>query len=168
MRKIIVINGSAQSGKDEVVKIAKKMINNDKYVIVNMSSITSIKEKAYAFGWGGEKDNKSRRLLSDLKDAWTRYNDGPFNDIKEYINHFHTSKNFIIFVHIRECEEIKKMVNYYGNLVVTLLVRRPNIEVFNNHADLGVENYPYDYIIENNGDLDKLEDSVLTFIKDFK
>jgi len=165
MRKIIVINGAGASGKDEVFEITKKLIDG-KYVVVNISSVTAVKLKAMSFGWNGKKDDKSRRLLSDLKDAWTRYNDGPFKDIKQYIQHFHTSKNFLIFVHIRECEEIKKIIDYYGNLVVTLLIRRPNTEKFNNHADSDVENYPYDYIIENNGTLDDLKENVKIFLND--
>lgn len=168
MKKIIVINGSAQSGKDEIFNITKKLFDKGNYIISNFSSIASVKEKAKSFGWNGEKDDKSRRFLSDLKNAWIFYNDGPFRCTKKYIQTFHTQENFIIFIHIRERTEIKKIVDYYDDLVTTLLIRRPNTEKFDNQADLNVENYQYDYIIENDEGLDKLEDSVKTFLKDIK
>lgn len=166
MKKIVVINGSGGSGKDEVVKITSSLIGNGEHFTTSVSSVEAVKDKAVLFGWSGKKDDKSRKLLCDLKTAWVRYNDGPFNYIKRYINNFHTSKNFIIFVHIREALEIEKMVDYYGDLIVTLLVKRDNIENFDNEADNCVEEYPYDYIIENNKDLNELEENTKIFLGD--
>jgi len=167
MKKIIIINGCGTSGKDEIIKITRSITKGDDELIVgNVSSVDVIKDKALLFGWDGEKDDEGRRLLSDLKDAWIRYNDGPFAYIKKYINNFHTQKNFIIFVHIRENTEIEKMVNYYGDLVTTLLIKRCGVKKYNNHADKDIENCGYDYIIENNGTLGDLKNSVETFLKD--
>ena len=165
MKKIIVINGSGESGKDEFIKISKNILNKN-IIVDNISSIDPIKEIAIKIGWDSNKGEKGRQLLSDLKDTMTKYNDLSFNYIKKYINNFHTQKNFIIFVHIRENIEIEKMVNYYGDLVTTLLIKRCGVKKYNNHADKDIENCGYDYIIENNGTLGDLKNSVETFLKD--
>ena len=49
----------------------------------------------------------------------------------------------------------------------TLLMRRAVIENDNqsNHADAEVFNYDYDYIIENNGTLEELEQKAIEFLK---
>ena len=46
----------------------------------------------------------------------------------------------------------------------TILIRNPNVrKIESNHADRDVENYKYDYIIENDGTLDKLDKMAYLF-----
>jgi len=161
MKKIVVINGPGGCGKDKVIDIAMEILKET--YLERCSSIDQIKEIAKLFGWNGQKDDKSRKLLSDLKDMWTEYNDGPFKYIQ---GRFESTDSNLFFIHVREPHEIEKIVKSYGNLAVTLLIRRPNTEKFNNHADRGVEDYNYDYIIENNGTLDNLKENVKLFLKD--
>jgi len=169
MKKIIVINGSAQSGKDTLVEIVRNILNKEITIkninVISISSVDTIKEIASQLGWNGEKNNHSRKFLSDLKDCWTNYNNGPFMDIAEKINKLDSDKDWLIYVHIREYCEIQKMISKYPD-TITLLVTRNNTESFNNHADQNVRDCSYNYIIENNGSLNHLKNTVETFLID--
>ena len=160
--KIYVINGSGGTGKDTVCEIAAKY-----YKVRNISSITPIVEIAKFAGWNGEKTDKARRLLARLKEVFTEYNDLSLNYCVSEANEFLKSDEQIMFVHIREPKEIerfKKKINCN-----TILVRRHSItdgKIYGNSADDEVENYDYDYIIENDGDLTDLENKVKKFFEE--
>ncbi len=156
-KKIIVINGTGGSGKDTFVSYCEKYCN-----IYNFSSIDKIKEIATIMGWDGGKTEKDRKFLADLKELATNYNDLPFNCIKEGINEFYDSNSDIMFIHIREPKEIKRVVDEYNAL--SLLIKRKNYELIkSNTSDANVENYDYDYIIENET-LNKLDESAKKFV----
>lgn len=112
---------------------------------------------AVLLGWDGEKDEKGRRLLSDLKDATTRYCDLPMKlmrDYREMLEDIFPPVD-ILFFHIREPEEIDRAKKEFN--AITLLVKRPDAEnVISNHADKNVDDYSYDYTIYNNGTLAEL------------
>lgn len=158
-KKIIVINGTGGSGKDTFVSYCKKYCN-----IFNFSSIDKIKEIAATMGWDGGKTEKDRKFLSDLKSLASNYNDLPFNCIKESVDEFYASDSDIMFIHIREPKEIKRVVDEYNAL--SLLIKRKNYELIkSNTSDANVENYDYDYIIENET-LDKLDEDARKFISE--
>lgn len=170
--KVIVINGSCQVGKDKFVNIFK-----DKYKklrVKNISSIDKVKSVAeIAFGWNGKKDEKSRKMLSDIKRSWAEFNDGPTKYIFEKINidteycieQNKKLENNIYFLHIREPEEIDKIKNKYEKNCTTILIRKNTEFIPNNDSDKNVENYKYDFIVENNEDIKQLEKSVGNFFK---
>lgn len=63
---------------------------------------------------------------------------------------------FVGFFHIREPEEIlsfKNIIEKTPTKIFTILIERKTSEKFSNDADKNVENFQYDYIIENNGTL---------------
>ena len=156
-KKIVVINGTGGSGKDTFVSFCEKYIS-----VYNFSSIDKIKEIAELLGWQGGKTEKDRKFLADLKDLSTKYNNLPYNTIKDAINKFKKSDKKLMFIHIREPEEIKKVVNNYN--ATTLLITRKNYDVIkSNSADANINNYKYDYVIENDT-LDMLEDSAKNFV----
>ena len=67
MKEIVVINGSGGVGKDTFVQFC-----NEYTPIMNISSVDKVKEAAKVLaGWNGEKDEKSRKFLSDLKELNT-------------------------------------------------------------------------------------------------
>lgn len=74
MKAIIVINGRGGVGKDTLCDFVKEKYD-DTYGVQNISSITRIKEIAKDIGWDGNKDEKGRKFLSDLKKALTEYGD---------------------------------------------------------------------------------------------
>lgn len=157
MKQIIIINGTGGSGKDTFVEFASKYSK-----VYNFSSVDKVKEVATLIGWTGSKTDKDRKFLSDLKKLTTEYNDMAFNSIKNAVENFKKSDNKIMFIHIREPEEIKRAVDAFD--AKTLLVRRVGLDaITTNYSDASVENYNYDYIIENTT-LEGLEESAKEFV----
>lgn len=142
-KQIVVINGVGGSGKDTFVEYCSKYAK-----VMNFSSVDKVKEVARVIGWDGQKTEKDRKFLSDLKKLTTEYNDMPFNSIKEAVSRFNDSDLEIMFIHIREPEQIQRAVDSFN--AKTLLVRRDGIaKIESNYSDASVENYNYDFVIEN-------------------
>lgn len=161
MKKIVVINGTGGCGKDTFVEFCSKYAN-----VYNFSSIDKVKEVAKVVGWTGKKTEKDRKFLSDLKKLTTEYNDMAFNSIKDAVNIFNNSNDDIMFIHIREPEEIKRAVDAFNAL--SLLIKRENQnKITSNYSDASVEDYNYDYIIINTT-LEQYEDKAKTFVKELK
>lgn len=160
-KQIIIINGTGGSGKDTFVDFCKKYAK-----VMNFSSIDKVKEIATLIGWDGKKREKDRKFLSDLKKLTTEYNDMPFNSIKYAVNDFNNSDNEILFIHIREPEEVNRAAITFG--AKTLLVKREGLKnIDTNYSDASVDNYNYDYII-NNTTLEELDIKALDFVKKIK
>lgn len=168
--KIVVVNGRPGSGKTTFEYIIKKKMS----AFCEMrSTVDLVKEIAMFYaGWDGNKDLKSRKFLSDLKDLLTKFDNVPFNDIVRYkdiweddliaygvITHPH-----ILLVDSREPEEIQKFKDELG--AVAVLIRRAEVEneETSNHADANVFDFDYDWVIENNGSLEDLERRTLDFL----
>ncbi len=159
----IVINGAGGVGKDTLCELAAKH-----FKVKNISSITPIKEIAAQCGWDGTKDNKARKFLSDLKRICVEYNDYPTVWAKRQYDEFMLSNEDVMFVHIREPEEIQKFVDITGGRALTLLVRggkRMSAEKYGNVSDDGVENYNYDYYFLNENSLYVAESEFTRLIK---
>ena len=163
MKKIFITNGSATNGKDTFAKMMGDYISIYKY-----SSIDLVKDMLEFAGIPKEPKTEEYRLLcSDLKDRLTKYDDIPFKDITSIVTDFKNNKieTEVLLIDIREPEEIARAVETFG--AETILVRKPDAKkIESNHADRDVENYKYDYIIENDGTLEQLERVAKLFICD--
>lgn len=164
MKKVaIVINGAGGVGKDTLCELAAKH-----FKVKNISSITPIKEVAALCGWDGTKDNKARKFLSDLKNLCVEYNNYPTLWAKARYDEFLSSDEQIMFVHIREAEEISKFVSATDGKAKTLLIRggkRMSSEKYGNISDDGVENYDYDYYFLNESSLEVAEQEFTELLK---
>ena len=163
MRKIVfVINGAGGVGKDTLCDLAAKH-----FKVYNVSSIDPIKEIAAMTGWKGEKTDKARKYLSDLKALTINYNDYPTVWGKARFDEFMQSDNEIMFFHIREAEEIKKYVDATDGMAKTLLIRggdRMKKAHYGNSSDDLVENYKYDYYYVNDKSFEETEKEFCDFI----
>ncbi|MDY3617975.1 hypothetical protein [Agathobaculum sp.] len=161
-KRVFVINGSGGVGKDTVCSLAARH-----WRVCNVSSITPILSVARAAGWDGQKSPAARRLLSRLKEVCTEYNDLPFQYCWERYQQFLSSGDELLFVHIREPEEISRFCKAVGPACAALLVRRPAMEQargpLGNRSDDGVSQYAYDYIFENDGPMEELPQKVERF-----
>lgn len=156
-KKIFVINGSGGVGKDTFVNMVAKYVPT-----VNFSSVDKVKEVAKLAGWKGSKTDKDRKFLSELKDLIAKYNDMPYKSMISKIESFEEDTvNEFLFLHIREPEEIKRISSEYN--VTTILVKRPIEHINSNRSDAEVDNYNYDLIIQNDGDLTKLNEVAMRF-----
>ena len=180
--KVVIINGKPQSGKDTFCKYAQGYCDDDESAnTLIISSVDPLKEILTQLGWDGTKTDKIRDMLMDMKQLWVQNQDGPtmflFNNILE----FHkacTGEDNIVFVHIREPEEIKKLVNTLtgfesmGIDVISLLVIRkggedtPNQPAGTRRSDdeALINSYEYDVTINNDGDLIKLQELAAEFV----
>jgi len=161
MKKIVIINGYNGVGKNEFVKKAKGLSQN----IFEIDTAKDYKEitKIY-YGWNGvKKDDKTRKLIYDLKKLAIEYNDIPFCNACSMIDEIKNCENYIVFIHCREPKEIKKIVDKYNSVV--LLIDRMNSKPANNGADMSVKMTYYDYIVDNYGSIKELEQEAKSFIK---
>ena len=161
-KTVIVINGRGGAGKDTLCEFAAK-----KYRVENYSSVDPIKTLAKQAGWNGEKDDRSRKFLSDLKRLTTEYNDLPTKYLEGRCRDFLESGDDILFVHIRECEQIEHFIDTVKDSVkvLTLLVRRGEARTYGNVSDDNVENLDYDLVYENNKPLEEAEEDFLRFLE---
>lgn len=159
---VVIINGKGGAGKDTLCDAAAKH-----YCVVNVSSIDPIKAIAAQHGWNGEKDDKARKFLSDLKRAFTEYNDLPNRWLEEQANAFAASNAEILFVHIREGSQIEDFKHRVKGKCITLLIRSSRTETtYGNASDDDVENYPYDYVYQNDKPLPEAEEDFLVFLRE--
>ena len=166
--KILIVNGLPRSGKDTFCEAAFY----GRGLVYPISTIDRIKQIALFAGWSGEKDAKGRKLLSDIKDALTLYNDLPRNYVLDYIrtkteqldNTFMVGSNDAIFlVQSREPEDIKRWKELNG--AKSLYISREDVQqVWGNHADDNAADYGYDYYLTNNGTIFEWEQKAVEFI----
>lgn len=162
MKKIFIINGKAGSGKDTFIDMIDDLIPTLSYSIID-----PIKETAENFGWNGEKDERSRKFLSDMKNALDIYNDYPYSMVRDIVSDFH--KGYLpdfdfLFVTMREKKDIERAVAEFG--AKTVLINRDVAQITSNTSDTNVFEFTdYDYIIYNNGSLDDLKEQAQEFIE---
>jgi len=155
-KKIIIING-AGVGK---YKFLNKLKETEIFNV--FSSVSKVKVVSKILGWDGKTlTDKDRRLISDIKDAYSKYNNGPINDIINDINKSNTNLNIVLSREKYDNDQLKK---YYKNNIKIILFSRVGEDIIyhKNHADKGVYDYNYDKVMlvfDNN-----LDDN----IKDFK
>lgn len=162
MKKIYITSGVGRSGKDTFCEFVGEYIPTYKYSIVDLP-----KEAAKVLGWTGSKHEKDRRFLSDIMDLSTDYNDSPFRDVLSVVTDFKNNliEDEVLFIDMRDPKDIARAVETFG--AETILIRNPNVEkIESNHADANVENYEYDYIIENDGTLEQLKTMAKFFVRE--
>ena len=171
--RIFCINGQRGAGKTTFENYCFAL--NPLYVKI-YSSIDKVKQIAKDCGWKGEKEDKDRIFLANLKQLLINYNDLPFNDVMNYIERMKRwvnsrdldSNNLVFFIDVRESSEIQKFVERCG--AETILVQRyDNIETLSigdNTKD--ILNYNYNYIIYNDGTLEDLQQKAREFMKQQK
>lgn len=165
MKKFVfVINGAGGVGKDTLCNLAAKHFR-----VKNVSSITPIKQIASQCGWNGEKTDKARKFLADLKSLTVAYNDYPTSWVLAEYRSFLESDDEILFVHIREGSEIAKFVAGTEGKALTLLIRggrrfHRKSASYGNKADDEVENYRYDYVFYNDRPLPETEGAFVAFL----
>lgn len=160
---VVVINGKAEVGKDTLCDVIIKH-----YKAKKISAITPILKIAYENGWDGRKDNKSRKFLSDLKRTFIDFNDLPNTYLVKEQKEFLCSNDDILFVHIRESDQIDAFLDCIKGtcFTSTLLInnkkhRKPVF--YGNDSDDYVDNYRYEYQYNNIHSLEEAEQEFLAY-----
>ena len=108
--------------------------------------------------------------MSDLKRVLIEYNDLPNRYLEEEYKDFLQSDYDLLFVHIRESDQIGEFKQRVSTKCVTIIVRSSIIEdsntIFGNVSDDNVEEYEYDYIFQNGKPLNLLTHDFIAFLKE--
>jgi len=163
MKRVIVVNGVARSGKDTFVNFLEKSLDSHLFRVSSISSVKTFAEKILDVN--PNKNDKYRKFLSDIKDSWTAYNNGPFNSMTNLIDgHLKSFSNSVTTVMVREPDEISKLLDYYDGNCMAVLITRSGLPIPDNHADMNVQDYDgYSNYIDNNGTLDEFREKVRIF-----
>lgn len=158
-KQIFILNGAPRAGKDTFAKLLNKLIPTK-----HISSITPVKNAAISLGWNGDKTDKARNFLCELKKFVNSQGDYIWNYLDIEVEKFQESSGTILLIDICEPEEIEKAVERYN--AKTIKITRPNECSFNyapSTADRDVCNYEYDYDIGNSGNWDDFKQIVRDF-----
>lgn len=164
----VILNGSNGVGKDTFAEMCSKYADTK-----HISSVDYVKEMALKIGWDGVKDEDGRKLLHNLKLTLDAYRDTIWSDVMARAEAERLSGTEVLFVDIREPSEIFKAYRKFsdvGYTVLSALVTRNGV-VADNEADKSVNNFNYDFYIDNNGtleELDRIAHSFVEFCVNFK
>lgn len=164
MPKIFIVNGKGGSGKTSFEQMVAEIASAHGQKIEILSTIDYVKDIARKIGWDGTKTLENRRMLSDLKDLLTRWNDSPHQEVHNRI--MDTKDAAAIFIDSREPEDIKRFVEEYNALTV-LVQRGKEVVLIGNHADDNVNDFEYDCYIDNSRGLSELLEEATIFYETF-
>lgn len=160
-KTLIIVNGFPRSGKDTFMDYYGGLWKDTGLVVKKNSTIDTVKRHAGLMGWDGTKTPKNREMLSELKDFYTEYFDGPLNEIKY---HLLCTDVDMLLVAMREPAEITKTYAWAAETGVncqTYLIRGKNEEIdHNSHSDAKVLEYDYGLTFDNSGELQEFYDKI--------
>ncbi|MFS8130853.1 MAG: hypothetical protein ACMG57_02640 [Candidatus Dojkabacteria bacterium] len=161
MKYIVIINGIGRSGKDTFVGLCKEVLQPLNVPVYNISSIDPVKDAGIVLGVPREtKTDAVREFWYDIKMAWVKLNDGPFNYLTNEIN---SKGDGVFFIHIREVDEAVKFKKSFPQTILLEITREKVDELFN-RADTQVKKFKYDLQIENNGSIKELKKKAEDFL----
>ena len=158
---VFIVNGKPRAGKDTFAMILNRYVNVYKY-----SAVTKVKEIATLCGWGGQKEERDRKFLHELKMLTSEYSDMSYQDVVNEIEKYRNGEieADVFVVDVREPEEIERLAKEVG--AITVFIENNNVPaIMSNAADANVENYEYDFVIRNNGTMKEFEDEIKIFME---
>ena len=163
--KIYIINGYGGSGKSSFENMVLSASKTKGHIT---SMVEIVKHFAEYVGWDGGKTDADRRMLSDLKDALTRWKDLPMIYVYNKIKEFEKLGDTYCFIDAREKLDIgrlKDMCEHNKWECKVILIDRGIEREYGNHADNNVMDCHYDTTITNYGDLSDLRKCAIAFVE---
>ena len=158
---VFIVNGKPRAGKDTFAMILNRYMDVYKY-----SAVTKVKEIATLCGWDGQKEERDRKFLHELKMLTSEYSDMSHQDVVNEINKYRNGEieADVFVVDVREPEDIKRLVEEVG--AITVFIENDNVPaITSNAADANVENFEFDFVIPNNGTMKEFEDEIKLFME---
>lgn len=165
---MVIINGLSNSGKNTFCEFCGDIIYTK-----SLSAVDVVRKASQLFDLADTKNKvRDRNFMGELLTLVDKYNDHSFcyiekqyNSFREHVNYALNDEEFIVFVHSRDPKKIDRLKEKFS--ATTVLFLNPNIDIDpKNIPDKDVMNYEYDYIIENNGTLQELQEKALNFTKE--
>lgn len=163
--KAIAISGRAGAGKDTAAKMVQTRLQADgnSTLITHYADLLKYICSTF-FGWDGEKNEYGRTLLQCVgTDVVRAQNPNYWVDfIADILTFFRNEWDYVIIPDARFPNEIERLKER-GIHTVHLKIERPGLvsaltEKQQRHiSETALDNTYYDYLILNDGDLDKLE-----------
>lgn len=170
--KLILISGKAQHGKDTFAKILKQKLEqqNKKILVTHYADL--VKHLATnLFNWDGQKDEKGRTILQKVGTDIVRTQRPNFwvDFIIDILTLFKGEWDYVLIPDCRFANEL----NRYGEEwdTTTVRVNRLNFtstltqEQQNHPSETSLDDYYFDYVINAENGLDKLEKEVDKFLE---
>lgn len=158
---VILINGRPLTGKDTVANLMCNALMERGYMAEAFSSIAPIKALLGTVVDLSQKTEGDRILLSEVGDALEKHSAFRTNRCIWFAEDvFRASDNAVVFLHVREPENIEKLRATFlakGISVVRLLVVSDRGIDVDSRADQVAGKGRYDLMIVNNGTLDDLK-----------
>lgn len=171
--KLILISGKAQHGKDTVAEmIQRKLLANNKRVLVTHYADLLKYICANYFGWDGKKDEQGRQLLQYVgTDVVRKQNPTLWVDfLKMILSLFGDNWDYVIIPDCRFPNEVTPMKEAFDAVYVR--VRRPNFvssltpEQLAHPSETALDGFEPDYEIVNDSNKSELLAKVSRWIKE--
>ena len=162
MSKVVIINGFPQAGKDTFIELCQELRTG----VYNIHTSTPAKKALKELGWDGiDKNAGVRNLLALMMEFSYKAWDGPTTYcVKSVLDIDAIDRNALIFIHCREPHNIDKLKHNLPFSTTLFICREDSIKDSANESDQNVENYKYDYAINNDGTLEELKELAQTFL----
>lgn len=180
--KVLMISGKSCSGKDAAAFLFQEKLIEKRYRVLTIHFADLVKYYALKyFDWNGEKNEDGRALLQLIgttimrgydEDYWARI-------IAEFLAAVNNDFDYALIPDWRFINEYE-VVNNYNKYVTTIRVNRydkdnnlyinPSLtpEQAAHISENQLDDFNFDYVIENKGDLTTLEEAVDTIINDWR
>jgi len=169
---IILISGKAQNGKDSCAKLLKQKLElqNNKVLITHYGDPVKFLA-TNLFNWNGEKDEYGRTLLQKVGTDIVRTQNPNFwvDFIIDILKLFKGEWDYVLIPDVRFINEITRYGEEWNT--TTVRVNRLNFESNltyeqkNHSSETELDNYHFDYVINAESGLDKLEGEIDKFME---
>lgn len=169
--KVFSISGKAQNGKDTFAIFAKEYLENKNYKVLICHYGDLVKYTCQTFfNWNGIKDKLGRTILqkvgtdnirSRFPNFWVEY-------IAKILYIFNDEWDYVLIPDTRFPNEIN-VLNDFSLNVKSIKIDRPNFDngltkkQKNHISETALDNYKFDYIIKNDGNLNDFKSKVFEF-----
>jgi len=176
MKQVFLISGKAQHGKDSTAKFLKEKLNG-KTLILHFADYLKLIAKSY-LGWSGEKDAEGRTLLQWLGTDRVRIElNRPLFWVESVCDAIEITSNKYDFFCVPDCRfpnEVYYPKARFPGLATSINIIRNNFDnglskkQKNHLSETSLDNFNFDYVIESENGLDKLEVEVDKFLKNMR
>lgn len=177
-----MISGKSGCGKDAAAFLLKEQLakETDKILTIHFADLVKYYAFQY-FNWNGEKDEDGRALLQKIGTTIMRGFDQNYwaRIVAEFLAATKDEFDYVLIPDWRFKNEYE-VVSKYNSNIITIRINRYDRDgnLYINPAltseqaahisETELDNFSFDYVIDNKGDLEMLENSIITIINDWR